>query len=132
MTPMCVNGGGPGSCCLVGGLILHLTAMSSIHDPMETASAHTSPPATDHDMINIDEPHDDNDSDASSDVSAGDYLRVRNFLFPPTASYLTTNGTFRVTSRAPSKGTSTSGGSSPSARRSRRRPSRVYISRGSA
>ena len=102
--------------------------MSSTHDPMETTPAHTSPPATDHN-VNVDEPN--NDDDASSDVSCGGNLRVRNFLFPSATTLLITNGTFRMTSRMPSKETLISRGGSPSAALSRRHPSPVYIFRGS-
>ena len=59
--------------------------MTSTHDAIETASIHTSPPATDRDIINIDEPYDDDDSDAS-EVSDGGNLRVRSFRLLPTAS----------------------------------------------
>ena len=75
---------------------LHLTAMSSTHDPTENASTYTSSSATDHDG-DIDELEDDDDT--SSEVSYGDDLRVRNFILPSTAAYLKINGTFRVTSR---------------------------------
>lgn len=67
-------------------LILHLTTMTSAHDPVETASIHASPPATDHDIIDVDEPYDDDDDGASSEVSDGGNLRVRTFLLLPTAS----------------------------------------------
>jgi len=41
------------SCCQLP--FLHLTTMSSVHDPMEIASIHAPPPAMDHDVINIGE-----------------------------------------------------------------------------
>jgi hypothetical protein len=102
--------------------------MSSTHDPTETASTYSSPPATDH-AIDIDELDID---DGASEVSNGSDLRVRIFLFLSTATYLTTNGISRVTSKPPSKETSISRGNLPSASLSRRHPSPVYISRGSA
>jgi hypothetical protein len=108
-------------------LVLHLTAMSSIHDPMETSSTHASPPATDHDTENL-----NSDDDEPSKVSNGGNLRVRNFLVSPAATELTTNGTSRATSRARSREPSISRENSPSARLSRRRPSPVYTSKGSA
>jgi len=68
-------------------LILPLTTMTSTHDPMETASVHAPPPATDHDIVDIGGPYDEDDSDASSEVSDGGNLRVRlGFLLLPTAS----------------------------------------------
>jgi len=97
-------------------LILHSTTMTSVHDPMETASMHTSPPATDHDIIDVEEPYDNGDSDASLEVSDGGDLRVRIFLLLPAASQFITSGNFRMTSRMSSKETSSSGGNSPSAR----------------
>ena len=73
-----VNGSGPGSCSFNCGV-------SSIQDPTENASAHGSPPTTDPNVTNVDEPDyiDGDDSDASLKVSDGGNLRVRIFFFRP-------------------------------------------------
>ena len=87
---MWVDGSGAGS-CYPELLILRLTTLTSIHDPMEIASV-PAPPATDLTII-INEPYDvvdddSDDSDASSEVSYGNNLRVRSLLFPPTVFHL--------------------------------------------